>query len=206
MTREQTIEWAKTIHPNPNDIYSSGFVAEIKEMIISYIGKNNAFYSELESITPRWDQSEAIGFAYQTLKRFISVVERDLISGISLNRKLKAEVVSDILEQAQEILKDEKFHPASAAILIGAALEEFLRNWIDDENIDLSGKRLCLDTYSKVLKEHELIVTQDSKDIISWAGIRNDAAHGHWENLNDRRRILLMMEEVNYFMKRKIDQ
>ena len=206
MTREKVLEWAKSIHPNQNEYFASGFMAEIKEMIKSYIGKNNSFYSELESITPEWIPSDAMDAADVTLKRFISVVERDLISGISLNRKIQTDVVSDILEQAQEILNDEKFHPASSAILIGAGLEEFLRNWVEDSNIDISGHKLSIDTYAKALKDKELIDKQDSKDIISWAGIRNDAAHGHWDNLNDRKRILLMIEGVTYFIRRKSNQ
>ena len=206
MTREKILEWAKSIHQNPNEYYASGFVAEIKEMINSYIGKNNAFYSTLAEITSDWQADDAIAAADLTLKRFISVVERDLISGISLNRKIQTDVVSDILEQAQEILNDEKYHPAAAAILIGATLEEFLRNWVEDEKLDISGKKQSIDCYSKVLKEKELIDKQDLKDIISWAGIRNDAAHGHWENLNDRKRIILMIEGVNYFMRRKIKE
>ena len=59
-----------------------------------------------------------------------------------------------------------------------------------------------LDSYMKELKSLEKINKQDVKDIISWAGTRNDAAHGHWENVSDRNRIKLMLEGVNLFIRK----
>jgi hypothetical protein len=52
------------------------------------------------------------------------------------------------------------------------------------------------------LRAAELISSQDVKDITSWAGIRNHAAHGDWEEVADRQRIKIMLEGVNLFMRR----
>ena len=43
---------------------------------------------------------------------------------------------------------------------------------------------------------------QDIKDITAWAGLRNDAAHGEWEEVKDRSKISLMLEGVNLFMRK----
>ena len=59
-----------------------------------------------------------------------------------------------------------------------------------------------LDSYCQELRKMESILKQDVKDIVSWGGIRNDAAHGHWESVSDRNRIKLMLEGVNLFMRK----
>lgn len=56
--------------------------------------------------------------------------------------------------------------------------------------------------FSTELRRQEKITKQDLKDIVSWGGTRNDAAHGQWENVEDRNRIKLMLEGVNLFMRK----
>jgi hypothetical protein len=53
----------------------------------------------------------------------------------SPERRAQLDVVSDILGQANLLLEDDRYHPAAAAILIGASLEEFLRTWVDAEGL-----------------------------------------------------------------------
>ena len=43
----------------------------------------------------------------------------------------------------------------------------------------------------------------DIKDITSWAGIRNHAAHGEWDHVSDRARVRLMLEGINLFMRQE---
>ena len=94
-------------------------------------------------------------------------------------------------------------HPAAAAILIGASLEEFLRTWVEAEGLSIGKARSGIDTYCNTLRAADLISKQDSKDITSWGGIRNHAAHGEWDEVSDRGRIRLMLEGVNLFMRQK---
>lgn len=86
--------------------------------------------------------------------------------------------------------------------MIGACLEEFLGNWIEEQDLSIEPSRPSLDTYGKVLKEAEFITKQDFKDITSWAGLRNHAAHGEWEEVTDKKRVTLMLEGVNLFMRK----
>lgn len=106
------------------------------------------------------------------------------------------------MEQANALLEAKQVHPAAPAVLIGATLEEFLRTWCEAEGISLGAKKPGLDSYAKSLREAELISKQDVKDITSWSGVRNHAAHGEWEELGDKQRIKLMLEGVNLFMRR----
>jgi hypothetical protein len=93
-------------------------------------------------------------------------------------------------------------HPATPAVLIGAALEEFLRTWVEAEGLSLGNTNPGLDAYGKILRESEKITKQDYKDITAWAGLRNHAAHGEWDEVSDKARISLMLEGVNLFMRK----
>lgn len=53
-----------------------------------------------------------------------------------------------------------------------------------------------------MLREDGLITKQDIKDITSWAGIRNHAAHGEWDEVDDKKRIAVMLEGINLFMRK----
>jgi hypothetical protein len=119
---------------------------------------------------------------------------------VSPERRAQLDVVSDFLDQAHELLETEKVHPAAPAVLIGATLEEFLRTWVEAEDLSLGDRKPGLETYKQVLYSAELITKQEVKEITSWGGIRNDAAHGKWDEVSEKKRVVLMLEGVNLFM------
>lgn len=201
MEKEEIIKHLNRIIENCKDTYRlSGNLTEAKEFIKTYCGKNE-FLRKLENLTlPNNDL--ASDYLVMILESFRDYVENDLLRNLSLEREIQIETVSDYLEQAESLLNDKKVHPAAPAVIIGASLEEFLRNWLEEEGVDLLNIKNSLDSYTKELKRLEKITKQDVKDITSWGGTRNDAAHGHWENVKDRNRIKLMLEGVNLFMRK----
>jgi hypothetical protein len=80
------------------------------------------------------------------LKAFLRAVENALLSGVSYERRIKIEVVNDYIIQAEDLLDLDDFHPATAVVLIGASLEEFLRNWIADNKIDILEQKPSINT------------------------------------------------------------
>ena len=137
------------------------------------------------------------------VQSFIEYVQAGLATGVSPERQAQLDVVSDLLGQANSLLEDAKYHPAAAAILVGACLEESLRTWVEAESLSIGKSKPGIDAYSKALRGAELISKQDVKDIISWAGVRNHAAHGEWEEVSDRKRVRLVLDGVNLFMRQK---
>jgi hypothetical protein len=174
--------------------------AEIKNLISASSGKNNSFYEAAEKVrvTAHFPMEQL----YSILDAFLRTIKNDLISSVSYERKLKIEVVNDYLLQAEELLEKIDFHPATVAFLIGSCLEEFLRNWINEQKLDLEGQKPSIDTYSKVLRKNEKIEKQELKEITVWAGLRNNAAHGRWELVEDRDKIRIMLIGVNLFIKK----
>jgi hypothetical protein len=204
MKKEELIRKARLLIKHVKVGYAStGGYAEAKEFLKNYGGgPNNSFYTTIEKLN--LNSSGLHVEVKEILEGFINYVENDLFQGLSPERKAQLDVVSDFLEQAQILLENDEFHPATSAILIGASLEELLRNWIEAEGLEMGDKKPGINNYAQILKENKLINKQDIKDINAWAGIRNDAAHGKWEEVSDRARIKLMLEGVNLFMRKYI--
>lgn len=201
MTKEELIQQAKRISDRVSeDLHGS--MAEAKEFLNTYGGSNNSFYEGINEILGSASRNYAIEKTQAILNSFIQYVENGLLRSISLEREIQIETVSDYLEQAADLLNDKKVHPAAPAVIIGASLEEFLRTWLIDVGIDLQNINMNLDSFAKELRSRDLITKQDSKDITAWGGIRNDAAHGHWDNVKDENRIRIMLEGVNLFMRK----
>ncbi|MBE7671693.1 hypothetical protein F7649_11290 [Tenacibaculum piscium] len=201
MTKEEIIEHSKRII-NTTQTNSHGGLVQAREFLRIYVGEDSAFYKTLSQVnskaTPDFKKNRVFG----VMNSLIEFASNDLLRSISLEREIQIETVSDYLEQAESLLNDKKVHPAAPAVIIGASLEEFLRNWLEESGFDLSTIKNSLDAYSSELRRQEKINKQDLKDIVSWGGTRNDAAHGHWENVADKNRIKLMLEGVNLFMRK----
>lgn len=178
-----------------------GVFDEALEFIRVYAGKNSSFYAHLSKVNPLSASPYREEQVIETLEAFIRYVESGLLGGISVKRQAQVDVVSDFLAQADTLLDTKDVHPAAPTMIIGASLEEFLRNWVDEMDLTIEGKP-GIDAYSKALRADELIDKQDYKDITAWAGLRNHAAHGEWDKVNDRERIVIMFEGVNLFMRK----
>lgn len=136
------------------------------------------------------------------LRAFISNIKNGLMEDISIERKTQIDVVPDFLDQAKKLLDTKNMHPAAATVIIGVSLEEFLRNWVEDVTLTLGNRKPSIDSYGNVLRKEDLIIKQDMKDITSWGGLKNHAAHGQWDEVDDKKRISLMLEGVNLFMRK----
>ena len=202
MNADDLIKQARRIIESGRQSSWAGVLAEAMEFLRVYAGEKSAFYKHLSKIKQSWSDDYIMEYVVSNLEAFIRYVESGLLEGISIERKAQIDVVSDFLDQANTLLNSKEVHPAAPTVIIGAALEEFLRNWIEEGGLNLGGKKPSLDSYAKVLREGNLITKQDVKDITSWSGLRNYAAHGEWDEENDKNRIPLMLEGVNLFMRK----
>ncbi len=186
---------------NPSNVL--GTHAEACEFLRTYSGPKSEFLASLKAFDPR---SVSLQYADENLRAvltaFRAYVEAGLHAEVSPERRAQLDVVSDFLGQAHQLLEAKGMHPAASTVLIGAALEEFLRTWIEAEGLSIGNVKPGLDAYAKVLREANKITKQDYKDITAWAGLRNHAAHGEWTEVGDKNRISLMLEGVNLFMRK----
>jgi hypothetical protein len=208
MNREELIAHTKRILAKvASDDSIIGTYSEAYDLILMNAGGNSPFLKTLEAQSPKtWDEiyryARITRTVKSTLESFLAHVESGLHQEISPERRAQLDVVSDFLEMAHSLIETNGVHPAAAAVLIGATLEEFLRTWVESESLSLGNRKPGLESYSQVLREANLLTKQDGKDITSWAGIRNHAAHGEWDEVSDKGRIALMLEGVNLFMRK----
>ncbi|WP_415766597.1 hypothetical protein [Pseudomonas sp. ZB1P45] len=207
MTSEQLVEKARLLIelvdeiPAQSQMHFLGVLSAIREFFRAYAGQDSEFYKQACALAG-FSPDSGIRGARAVLNAFISYIEAGLHDELSPKRQAEIDVVSDFLQQAHALLERADCHPAAAAVLIGATLEEFLRTWVEDKGIDLNGKKPSISTYAQALRTAEEVSKQDVKDIESWGGVRNAAAHGTWDEVSDRKRISLMLEGVNLFVRR----
>ena len=133
------------------------------------------------------------------LRGFIEAVENGVLNSASLKRTAENGVTSDFLGLAEEFLDDPKKHPAAAAMVAGATLEEFLRNWVEDTG---ETPRRGINDLIQQLKALGLVDKQDVKDVTAWAGVRNSADHGEWDKAKDRDQVRLMVQGMGLFIRK----
>lgn len=195
------------------EIHDMGFsiaLVQAQEFLKHYAGRDNHFYLAIKDINPeehQWleDMRRKVNALDWALTGFRNYVHNGLLNGVSPEQEARNAVVSDFLAMAKDLNKAKDVHPAAAVTLTGATLEEFLRSWIHAKNLSVKVKKPGLDVFSQVLRDADLITRQDAKDITSWGGMRNHAAHGEWDEVADRKRVDLMIEGVNLFMRRYSD-
>jgi hypothetical protein len=202
MDTPEIVKQAKRIIQARRTENAAGILAEAREFLRVYGGEKNSFLKTLNEVNQTWSSDYIMEFVVSALEGFIRYVENGLLEGISIERKAQIDVVSDFLDQANTLLNTKEVHPAAPTVIVGAALEEFLRNWVEEAGLSLQGKKPGIDAYAKTLREADSITKQDLKDITAWAGLRNHAAHGEWDEVKDKNRISLMMEGVNLFMRK----
>ena len=181
--------------------YGGAAKAQVCEFLRIYAGPKSAFLKQAEATNEF--RNDVVPTLDSILGSFTEYLQAGLSAGKSPERRAQLDVVSDLLGQANSLLEDNRYHPAAAAILIGASLEESLRTWVEAETLSIGNAKPGIDAYCKALRSAELISKQDVKDIASWAGVRNHAAHGEWDEVSDQNRIRLMLEGVNLFMRQQ---
>lgn len=201
------IEEIEKLYPHGEDRKderANSFYLLTLQFVRNYIGVDTEFYKSLLNFTNRYSD---VSFnkkieASSVLSSIKSYLNLNLELGKSQNYNVKVDIVCDFLNQAIHLANDKKFHPAASAILLGASLEEFLKLLCEEENIDLTDVKKTIDPISRKLYELNKITKQDLKDITSWTGLRNDATHGNFDLVNDRKRVLNAIEGVNLFMRK----
>lgn len=187
-----------------NFLCHSFFITTI-QFIRNYIGQDTEFYKALNDYGNNHktdSETKKAWLAKEVLKSIKDYLKLNLDIHKTEKYNIKIDIISDFMSQAIELVSDKKFHPAAAGILMGASLEEFLKKLAEEKEMDLSEVKKTIDPISKKLYEENVITKQDLKDITSWAGIRNDATHGNFDDVNDRKRILNAIEGVNLFMRK----
>ncbi len=118
---------------------------------------------------------------------------------------ISADIFGDFLEMAEHLLQEGYKDPA--AVLIGSALEQHLKNLCTANEIELSierGEKIIpkkADVINADLVKSNVYSKLDQKSVTFWLGIRNNAAHGDFAAYN-KEQVEFMLSAVSEFMGR----
>jgi hypothetical protein len=107
----------------------------------------------------------------------------------NLASEIESEITADYMGQAENLLKEGspgKYDHVPAAVLAGAVLEKSLKTICSQlsppEHINTqNGSPLKLNALIDALKKRDVYNELTAKQLRAWADIRNQAAHGNFE-------------------------
>lgn len=152
------------------------------------------------------DEPEKVQTGVAFLRSIKTELEKGSLDAIAL--QIENEILSDYLGQAEGILNEPEggLGHVAAAVLAGASLERALRSMclalvpeepVNNEKGDHLGMTALIDS----LKRRQAFNEVQAKQLRAWAGIRNSAAHGKFEEFT-RHQVEQMVEGVVAFIAR----
>ena len=188
------------------DFVDSGAMAGLRASTLSFIamtyGTNHSYYSEFDSATKNSNESNA-----QKGRAILYSIQNEIDGGwiFTVKKLISAEIFSDFLEMAQHLL--EQGYKDPAAVMIGSVLEENLRQLCAANNIDTELEKdgsfipKKADRLNSDLAKSEIYTKLDLKSVTAWLDIRNNAAHGKYEEYT-KEQVKLMLHGVTEFLAR----
>lgn len=146
----------------------------------------------------KWESASTLVLVVAVL----NALREDFAAGYatSVEELVHADVFGDFLEIADELLG--KGYKDAAAVIGGSVLEEHLRKLASKSQLpteDSNGRPLKADTINADLAKASVYNKTEQKQVTAWLGLRNDAAHGHYDQY-DQARVRLMLDGVTAFV------
>lgn len=160
----------------------NNLAAQAANLIHSVAGSKSSYAENLRTA----HKGKTASAQYLAVAGVVQAFHLDLANGylVNIRQEVEAIVVSEILSQARKLLKAKGIHPAAAIIVACAGIEEFLRSWCEQKNINIPEKQRSLSKFAQNLRAADEIALPIERRIQSWADYRNDAAHGSkWDGI-----------------------
>jgi hypothetical protein len=204
----RAIEWARAEaarlyaeieSPSPGSEYPSAQTTTAAvEFLRTQAGTESYFYEKaFEEARGQFNELAVRGVA-RVLENWADYAEQGMVDVLPFEALFRQEAATDLMEQVQILLDDPTIHPAAPVMLGGAALEEQLRALATARGISIPG-RSTIDSLAGALRSNDIISRQQKKDIDSWGGLRNAAAHGRFDEI-ERPHAQLIAQGVNLFL------
>jgi len=196
----------------PRDHMSGFFVpaayfAEFRSAALSFLertfGTNSTLYKEFDSSV-----RDTSSYYTERGTGILKAARTELAGGWVFTTKglVSAEVFTDFIEMAEHFLT-EKYKDA-AAVITGSVLEEHLRQLCQKNSVPLTFNRpdgstghKRADAMNADLVRAGVYNQLEQKNVTSWLGYRNSAAHGKYADY-DNQQVALMLRGVTEFVAR----
>lgn len=147
-----------------------------------------------------WGSEEASTFVHvaAALAAFRSDVEGGYLR--TLAELIHADVFADLLEMASE-LHDKRYKDA-AAVIAGSVLEEHLRKLANANGVAAAkpdGSPMKASVINAELAKAGIYNKLEEKAVTAWLGLRNSAAHGKYEDFEEKQ-VANLIRDVRDFL------
>ncbi|SFJ15191.1 hypothetical protein SAMN05216206_3546 [Pseudomonas guineae] len=206
----QLIEQSERVLATNNQYNSnyvdSGAMTGLRASSLSFIGMtfgtNHSYYSEFNSATEGSAEYNA-----KKARAILQSIQTEIEGGwiFTVKRLVAAEIFSDFLEMAEHLLEQSYKDPA--AVMIGSVLEENLRYLctINDIDVEIEKDEKLIpkkaDRLNSDLAKAEIYTKLDQKSVTAWLDLRNNAAHGKYDEYS-KEQVGLMLQGVTEFLAR----
>jgi hypothetical protein len=161
----------------------SEFRAASLSFLKNLYGTDHPYYTDFESRVSAPDPPDT-----SKGKGILQAVKGELSGGWLRSARgiVAAELFADFLEMAQHLLAEG--YKDAAAVMAGGVLEEHLRELCVAHGIPVTQSKNGADVPRKAdalnadLAKANAYGKLDQKNVTAWLGLRNDAAHGHYNN------------------------
>lgn len=176
-----------------------------KSLLLIVIPRDSAHRLRAEDFDSLSNKKDRLEFGIAFMKGIKDDLEQGFLDSLEL--KIEAELASDYMGQAEQLLQEGqtgKFDHVPAAVLAGAVLEKSLRAMCDRQVPPVSttgskGRSLMLNGLIDGLKKAGQFNEMAAKQLRAWADIRNQAAHGEFDQFK-RSDVEVMLKGVTAFL------
>ena len=191
--------------PGVADVLSATEAKNLQTRCIAAIerisGRDSAYYRQL---TDEYIRKKI--YVHSHLPRQIGVAKAllsDIQNGYlrALEEIIHGDLFSDFLEMAGHLV--EKGYKDAAAVLAGSTLEVHVRNLCDKHGVATTsaGKPKNAETLNMDLVKAGTHTKLDQKNLTAWFGLRNNAAHGKY-NEYTQDQVRLLIDSIRDFISR----
>lgn len=196
----------RPVYAGPNAIDYGSFLTRVKNLARNILDttQHGLFLKEIQDIERENKPDISSQLIFGKLKGLKDDYESGMLDDLSL--RIEANVNSDYLGQAKQLLRDEELEyiDAAAAVIAGAVLEKALRSLCNRQEPPIpteksNGKRKTLGTLIDDLSKVSVFNQPVATRLLSYAQTRNAAAHGEFDKFT-RQDVESMIPGINDFL------
>jgi hypothetical protein len=189
-----------------NSIDMSSLLAKSIASIERIAGKNSEYYKSIQIAFNDKHQYFNQGTILTHIIGIVTALKNDMSNNFlkSIAEIIHSEVFFDYLEMADYLLKEG--YKDAAAVIVGSTLESHLRKLCLKNSIEIeyvNNKETIVskkaESLNSELSKAEVYTKTFQKQITAWLNLRNNAAHGHYDEYNIEE-IKLMISGIMNFM------
>ena len=156
---------------------AKGWATSVLSLFVQSFGETSVHYKQFHEVLSKFDGWQS---SFKQLIAVFNSGKEDYEGGYIFNLRglIRAEVLSDALEQAEELLKSG--YKDAACVLAGVSLEIVVKDLAARRSISLAK----LDKMNADLSKAGAYNSAKQKQITAWADLRIKSAHGQWNDYN----------------------